>query len=72
MFESFGLNSKQIISIGETKERIGFIKWISSKSQNKIYDLYDLTLNVALSSKVIFSVKQSAMILLELYPDTGT
>lgn len=72
MFESFGLNSKQIISIGDTNERIGFIKWISSKSQNKIYDLYDLTLNVALSSKVIFSVKQSAMILLELYPDTGT
>lgn len=40
---SFGLNSKEMISSGDESTNTGSMEWISSKSQNTISDLWDLS-----------------------------
>lgn len=43
IFGSLGLNSKHVISKGDVNNKIGSIEWMSSKSQNTMKDLWDLT-----------------------------
>ena len=43
IFGSFILNSNAKISSGDYSSRTGSIEWISSKSQNTINDLCDLS-----------------------------